>query len=108
MKFCTKIYQIVLYNRFIPPGDGVIEMKDNIVYLKSAANLGLPEVKDHIYEELPSDYANMTSMAVLENEQDLDDSSVLKDKPQLTRVLWNTYPVRCCCCMKMYVRSEED
>ena len=26
----------------------------------------------------------------------------------LTRVLWNTYPVRCCCCMKMYVRSEED
>ena len=61
--------------RFIPSGDGVIEMNDNVVYLKSAANSGLPVAKDYIYEELPGDYANMTSMAVLENEEDLDDSS---------------------------------
>ena len=83
---------LFFYNRFIPSGDGVIEMKDNIVYLKSAVNSGLPVAKDHIYEELPGDYANMTSMAVLENEQDLDNSSHPKGAEGQTTVdksLWD-------------------
>ena len=49
-------------------------MKDNIVYLRSAANSALP-VANHIYEELPGDYVNITSMVVVEEEQDCDDRS---------------------------------
>ena len=49
-------------------------MKDNIVYLTSAAAKlsGIPVAGDHIYEELPS---RKTSMAVLKNEEDLNESS---------------------------------
>ena len=52
-------------------------MKDNIVYLTSAAAKlsGIPVAGDHIYEELPGDHARKTSMAVLKNERDLNDSS---------------------------------
>ena len=63
--------------RFI---DGVIEMKDNIVYLRSAATKfsGLPEA-DHIYEELPGSSAPLrmsrkTSMAVLKKKQLFENS----------------------------------
>ena len=49
-------------------------MKDNIVYLRSAANSVLP-VPNHIYEELPGDYVNIASMVVVEEEQDCDDRS---------------------------------
>ena len=51
-------------------------MKDNIVYLGSAANFsGLPET-NHIYEELPGGYANITSMADLTKEQPTGDKSL--------------------------------
>ena len=37
--------------------------------------VNIPVADDHIYEELPSDHARKTSMAVLKKEQDTDDSS---------------------------------
>ena len=65
---------------------GVIEMKDKVVYLISAAAKLSAVADDHIYEELPGDYARKTSMAVLKKEQDLDDSSCPKGVEEQTIV----------------------
>ena len=60
-------------------------MNDNVGYLTlvtTSTFSGIPVADDHIYEELPSDHARKTSMAVLKNEQDLDDSSHPKGAEQ--------------------------
>ena len=63
--------------RFIPSGDDVIEMKDNIVYLRSAPEL--PEA-NHIYEGFSGD-DSLTSMVDPDDpagavEQPMDDKSL--------------------------------
>ena len=55
---------MLISNRFIPPGQGGIEMNDNIVYQRSAGVSGSPALTgvyprspedDHLYEQLPGE-----------------------------------------------------
>ena len=67
--YFTMIKHLLIPNRFIPPGQGGIEMNDNIVYQRSAGvstapPAGVdtkPQEADHVYEMLPGEIEEAAS-----------------------------------------------
>ena len=108
---------VALTERFYNPSAGTITLNDvdlkalNIRWLRSKIGIVSQEpvlfncsIADNI--RYGANYRDVSDEEIVEAAKAANIHTFIDTLPQVsnsrTRVLWNTYPVHCCCCMKLH------